>query len=145
MVTFDPFATRMPSKFAPRTVNPEMTTLATPGVGVAATPLTKMPFDFPLALMTGSVWGAATSESDYVMVTCSLYVPWATTIVSPAEAAATAAEIVDLHPNLPFGWTQRIAAEATLLPVRESAARINKELRLPDMTVRRTFDFDGIS
>src|SRR5580698_5278009 len=144
MVTFEPFATRMPSKFALRTVKPEMTTLATPGLGVAATPSTKMPLDFPLALMTGWAKGAATSESDCVMVTCSLYVPWVTTIVSPAAAAATAAEMVDLQPSLPLGLTQRIAAEATFVAASDRAATVNRSLRLPELDVRVTLTLDNI-
>jgi len=46
------------------------------------------------------------------MITSSLYVPDATVIMSPADAAATAADIVDLHPPVPDELTQRLAASS---------------------------------
>src|SRR5580698_1742907 len=111
---------------------PEMTTLAMPGLGVAHMPLMKMPLDLPLALMEGLANGeAATSERDLVMVTCSAYEPAATSMTSPADAAATAALMVDLQPALPLGLTQRVAAVA-----RQEASENSASAEAPRETKR---------
>ena len=60
-----------------------------------------------------------------MIVTCSLYVPGVTTMVSPGPAAATAAEMVALQPNFPPGLTHRVAAVAKLqAPNRDSSPRL---------------------
>src|SRR5665213_2233626 len=102
----------MPSKFALWIVKPDTSTLATPILGAEDMPLMKIPFDRPVASMTGLLLGIPTRERDLAMTTCSLYVPRPTRIVSPGDAAATAAEMVVLQPNLPLWSTHKIEAAA---------------------------------
>src|ERR1700721_1323580 len=58
--------------------------------------------------------------------------PCAPSMISPGAEAATAAEIVDLHPPVPLGLTQKVAAEAKLEAPAASAASptVKREMRL---------------
>src|SRR5580698_5115142 len=126
----------MPWKLAFSTVNPDTTTPLTPDLGAAADPSTLMPFARPVASMIVVALPAPINASVLVTSTSSLYVPAATWMVSPAEAAATAAPIVLWHPDAPVAFTHSVAAaagrHATATPSTHSA----------NLLIRETFPFE---
>src|SRR5208282_1809824 len=73
-----------------------------------------MPLENPVASMIVLFGLRPMSDRLLSMITSSLYVPFATRIVSLAEAAATAAPIEEKQPDEPARFTHKVAASACL-------------------------------